>query len=99
MLLNPISRDDLLKIAREIDIFSKGKGAERMLNIVETLGYIEYFEDYIFPAKYFIEPFIQNFNMTQQRRLRATILNYYRKNDYIRVKIHADYLGKKCYEN
>lgn len=95
MILNPISKDDLSKIAQVIKVFEKEKNADQMLDIVEALGYIESYDGYIFPKKYYLEPFLQHKNIVSQKKVRATVLQYYRKNDPKRINIYNSYLRIK----
>lgn len=100
-LLNPITPTELNYIATKLDFFKEKKEVRKMINIVTTMGYANPSEKgYLYPTKYYMEPFLQHINIAQMKRIRAEILQFYRKNDKSRIDIlnKEATLGLKVYE-
>ena len=108
MLLNPISKEDLSKIAvnilfpslEEKEIRKQRNTFLTILNVIDTIGYISQCEgtEYILPKKYSFNTFFQNNNSVKLEKVRAVILNEYRKIDSNRTEVlnrHLKEMGNR----
>lgn len=86
-LVSPIDEKDLIKIVEAVKFFPKKQEAKRMLNVITTLGLVHNSkEGYLYPEKYYLDPFLQHHRIGEMKKIRAKILQYYRKNDMARIE-------------